>query len=282
MAIRDPIARAFAGTQFSNATTPQGTGQQIIDITPREFRDLRGPVAGGLRDIINNEGFQFQGPLAAGITGKEQGLVDRIGDLTGGPSALQQQGRRLLERTIGGEFLSPDSNPFLQDVISSAIRRINEGNAANNSAVIGQFKRAGGTLRSDPNRVGSSAFLNQARLGERDRLNAIGDITSSILGQNFQAERARQEAAIGQAENISTQDINNAIQGLQASALPRLIEDLGIQRGIEEFNQRIARLLEALRQGGGASQPTPVSIAAVPAQESAFGAAQRASIGGFA
>lgn len=270
---------SFIGDIFSGVTDTlfgtEGTPAQIIDTTPSEFQELREPTSGSLQDIIGSisGGGQFDpggadlSRLFAPISGAEQGFVDQLS--TTGISGLQTQGRDVLSNILGGGNLDPN-NPILQRAIEAAIRPINQRNEENQAALIGQFKRAGATLRTDPNRVGSSAFLNQARLLERDRINTIGDVGARIQLANLQAGRAEQERAVEGAERISTQDINSAIQKLQAVALPRLIKDLGIQRGLAEFNDRIQRLLNALQLSGGLQTKTPQTLPAIPGQTGAI------------
>ena len=45
---------------------------------------------------------------------------------------------------------------------------------------------------------------------------------------------------------LSSAEVNNTVQKLQAAALPRLIEQFGINQGVTEFNRRIDILLQAL------------------------------------
>ncbi|GAF97611.1 unnamed protein product, partial [marine sediment metagenome] len=142
--------------------------------------------------------------------------------------------------------LNSPFNPFLQEAIQAATRPVlDRFNEVTLPGVVSQFKRAGQTVRSSPNQPGSSQFLNQVRLADKDLATTVGDIASRISFENFNQERTRQEAGVRTAEDINTQDITNSIQGLQASALPRLIDDLGIQRGTAEFNRRISTLLQA-------------------------------------
>lgn len=280
------VAGSVAGAVAADALADDPIGASVIDTNPGEFAELRRPVSNTLKSLVTNiPGTATFDPnaadlsrLFAGLSGTEQGLVDRAGTLAGQPSQLQLQGRNVLGQTLQGDFIDPQTNPFLQSTLDTATRRINEQNQLQNSALIGQFKRAGQTLRSDPDRVGSSAFLNQARLAERDRLNAIGDVTGNILNQNFQNERNRQQQAVGLAENITSQDINNTIEGLRATALPRLVQDLGVQRGIQEFNERIQRLLQALTISGGISSNSNVVLPGVAAQQTPLGAGANAAI----
>jgi hypothetical protein len=61
--------------------------------------------------------------------------------------------------------------------------------------------------------------------------------------QGYESERGRQQQAI----QFSQQEVDKTISNLQAQALPRLIEDLGVERGIELFKARTQELLAALQ-----------------------------------
>ncbi len=235
----------------------EGDPAQVIDVTDPKFKELRPPVSNALQDLIRSGGggsFGATNALTAGITGPEQAILNQLG--TGGLSNLQEAGRGQLLNTIEGGNLQ--GNPFLQQAIQAATRPvIDRFTDVTLPGVVGQFKNAGQTIRSNPNQPGSSQFLNQVRLADRDLSRTVGDIASKISFENFQQERQRQEAGIRTAEDISTQDIDNAIKNLQAQALPRFIEDLGIQRGIAEFDKQIARLLQSLGLAGPLAQGVP-------------------------
>lgn len=128
----------------------------------------------------------------------------------------------------------------------------------------------------------SSPFTAQRVRQQGDTQNALGqataDVTSQILGGNYQAERGRQAAAQGQYAGLGAQQygneramqmgatgqaaqqaqarLQNAMQGLQASALPRMIQDMGIERGIQEFQRRMGVMQNSLGMAGQLSQPT--------------------------
>lgn len=115
----------------------------------------------------------LQGPLqtAANAAGRAFGqstsndLNDRSVDLIG--------------QTLGGDFLSPDSNPFLQDT----------------------FNRAADLTRT---RL-SSEFAGSGRdqiAALPARSEELQTLASNIFGGNFQAERDRQITAVGQAAGL--------------------------------------------------------------------------------
>ncbi len=180
--------------------------------------------------------------FTAGISGNEQGLVDRIAQLTGGGGVVGDA-QNLLSQTLSGQFLSPESNPFLQSTIEAAQRPLLEKfSDITLPNLTSAFTAAG--QRTGPG--GSSAFDKARAIESRGLFNALGDIATKLAGENFQKERARQVQAVTQAGQLSTQEINSTIQGLQAVALPRLIEQFGIDKGLEEFNSRIDVVLKAI------------------------------------
>lgn len=102
---------------------------------------------------------------------------------------------------------------------------------------------------------------------------ALGQYTTGQQGANLQTQQltsadqqgaatnalnaAQQQTAGATANsNIQSQDVNSMISNLQAQALPRLIQDLGVERGMEAFNSNINSLLAGLGLSASSTQPT--------------------------
>lgn len=68
---------------------------------------------------------------------------------------------------------------------------------------------------------------------------------------------AAQQQTAGQTaqSNIKAQDVNTMIQNLNAQALPRLIQDLGVERGMEVYNNNINSILAGLGIAAGTTRP---------------------------
>lgn len=244
------VSDLFGGTEERRDIVPQ-------DVVPREFQELRGPVADALRGLIGT-GLEpgggtpsGEGIFTAPITGQESGLVNRIGGLLGQGGAggtaiggpLRGAVDALLQNTVEGQFLTPGSNPFLGETIRAAQRPVIE---AFQDVALPRFQRGFTAAGQFIQPQGSSAFDRAAAIATRGLTSTLGDISTNIASQNFQAERGRQAQAAEQVGQLSSADVNNTIQGLQASALPRLIEQFGINQGTQEFNRRIDIVLQAL------------------------------------
>lgn len=143
---------------------------------------LRGPLGdatnritfqSNAQDPLSNNNRQNSGLDALFNRGQEGNpLVDQAGDLT--------------SRTLQGDFLSPDSNPFLQQT----------------------FDRAADLTRGrlDTEFSGAGRNLGAARPARSEELQTL---SSNIFGGNFQRERDRQFNAVGQAQGLAGQDFRD-------------------------------------------------------------------------
>lgn len=143
------------------------------------------PIGGGVSNGGNNAGFvggRVLGGRRRGIDGDPR--IPQNGGVAGGATGglgtdVLGPARQNLAATLSGDFLSPDSNPFLQ----------------------GTFDRAADLTRT---RL-SSEFAGAGRnLGASlpARSDELQSLASGIFGGNFQNERNRQVAALGQARDL--------------------------------------------------------------------------------
>lgn len=225
-----------------------------VDMTPLKFAELRGPVAAGIRGGINPNysPFNYAGPYAAQIGQGEQSALDYArysggpgGDFSGAGST------QLLNDTIGGQYLSAESNPFLQSYIDAAIRPIQQQAEQAGMDQRALFTQAGHKVQGD----NSSPFAKARGDLQRDTMQAMGDTTSQIATQAYQAERANQLQAVNQATATQAARFQNAMGALEASALPRMVAQLGIDGGREEFNRRMKMIEEMLSIGANVASP---------------------------
>ncbi len=241
---------SFIGDLFGGSEQKSGP----VETTPEAFKALQGPIADVLKNLFTGGAGTFTGvqdpsrfsaPLAGGESNLLQGLAGMFGQ-GGDPTGTAAQS--LLQNTLSGNFLSPESNPFLQAQIAAAQRPlIEQFQDVAMPRLQSQFTAAG--QRTQPG--SSSAFDRAAAIATRGLFNNLGDISTNLTGQNFQAERARQQEAITQSSQLRGQEIQNTIQSLQAQALPRLIEQFGIDKGLEEFNNRMDVILKAIQLAQG-------------------------------
>lgn len=222
-----------------------GSESKTTDATPGEYQALRTPLTNTLLDYMNlNRG--YNGPLVAGITDAETASLGRINSMAG-RSSTEQAGRGELERTLSGEYLRPESNPLLSGAIDAANRSTLAAFRDATVAERAQFARAGHRVSQ------SSPFARARAISEEGLASALGDTATRIGAAAYEGERGRMAQAAQGAAVFDKLELDKTLATLQANALPRLISQLGIDRGIEEYNRRLDRALQAAGIGAGVS-----------------------------
>lgn len=212
----------------------------------------------------------YNGPLTANLGANEQSLLDQLMGMSGanGQPRTKTTAETALEQIINGQGASgysPDgNNPFVQAAIEAAQRPTFQALQETLGRTLpGRFTQAGQFI----NPQGSSAFDRAAAMASRDATQSAADIGTKISYDSFNSERDRQVQAQEGAANrqldaakalpgVSKQEIDTTIANLQAQALPRLIQEMGIERGLQAFQDRMGNLLTTLGIAGGATSPT--------------------------
>jgi len=134
-------------------------------------------------------------------------------------SPLLNQAQQTTQQTLAGDFLSPDTNPFLQST----------------------FNRAADLTRGrlDTEFSGAGRNLGAAQPARSEELQTLA---SNIFGGNFQQERDRQIAAAGQAAPLAGADFQNIQAQIDAGSFP-----------LDQFINRISGLIPG---AGGVTQST--------------------------
>jgi hypothetical protein len=153
-------------------------------------------------------------------------------------------------------------NPFLKSTIDAATRPILENLTETLDRTLpGRFTQGGQFVQPE----GSSAFDRAAAIATRGATQEIGDISSQIAFGAYEGDQNRniqrdqtKVAAAGQLSDIQAQEVDTLIKNLQAQALPRLVKDLGYERGLAQFQSQVENLLAALGIGAAASRPVTV------------------------
>lgn len=177
----------------------------------------------------------LQGPLqnAVGMAGSEASIlrndpnnalrtrdgVSALFDRGQGGSPLVDSAQGLTQRTIEGDFLSPDSNPFLQQTFDRAAE-------LTRGRLDSEFAGAGRNL-------GASM---PARSQE------LQDLAGSIFGGNFQRERDRQVNAVNQSLPLAQNDFSDIRAMIDAGGF-----------GTNQFVDRLAALIP---NAGGTTRST--------------------------
>ena len=238
-----------------------GSGYRTEDLLPAEFRWLRpgyaqtlGTAFPALQQYFSGQD-GFEGPssselddLRAPMTQGEEDVLAKLHTmLAGDPNQILADD--VIARTLGGEYLSPKDNPGFADLLRFTNQTIGEEFDREDLEQRGLFARAGQVMPESSPFAKASADLSKARM------DAIGKNTAAMTYQNYEAERGRMTEAIEQRRANAEFEFRRQYEGLQANALPRLIDELGFERGFEQYQMRINALMQALGITGGVTAP---------------------------
>jgi len=242
------MASPFGDLLFGSSGTPS----QVVDVTPDSWNALQPQVAGGISGLLSSGGGDaFTGPMTAGITSNEQMVLNNVMGVGAQPSATQGALGTLSGTATGS--MDPNTNPMLASLIQTAQRPIIE--QFQEEVVPGlrsQFTQAGQQIQGE----GSSPFQMAGARAASGFASALGDTATQVTS----GERDRQQQAAMAIPGLERQQVDTMLATLEAQALPRLIEQLGIDRGMEEFRRREQQLLQALSLGAGVSAPNTVVL----------------------
>lgn len=232
----------FGGSESRQSSTP-------VDFTPPEIKALRGPYANILKGIFSGGKEDplggvpaYEGDLTAPLGTEEQFFLKRLQQLGSGA------GSDTLAATARGDFVPQDGelDPFTSAAINAAIAPFQRQQE--------DFLRR--TLPSAQLQAGqefgpgaSSAASRFGAVESADIAQRAAEAGAQIAFGQREAERGRQQEAI----QLGQQEVQTTISNLQAQALPRLISELGIERGLSEFQNRMQSLLQALAVVSGSS-----------------------------
>jgi hypothetical protein len=209
------------------------------DMTPRAYRGLREPTAlrlNQLSDFRNTPG--WGGVYSAPITSGEQAGVNRFSDYV-----LGDQGSfDYLSRMGRGEYVN--KNPWVDEMVRLSGENLMDMYNTGDLERRALFHRAGQQDLSE-----NSPFAQASAELAGNFLRAVSEANVGIRGQAYESDMGRSLQA--------NQLLAGLMQAnLEAQSVPRLIADLGVQRGMEEFNARRTFLQNMLTTAAQVSSPT--------------------------
>ena len=151
--------------------------------------------------------------------------------------------------TVQGDYLSPESNPYLTSAMEAATRPMQERFTQDVlPGISSAFSQAG--------RYGSGLMANQQQRASENYLRQVGDVTSAMAYRNYADERARQQAAAQMAPAMAELDYGDLQRlGAVGGAREKLAQ-AELQEDISRFGYQQDAPRQALREfmatvGGG-------------------------------
>lgn len=201
------VAAAAIGAYGASQSGKGGSVQTSQDTNPWE-RQV--PYLTNLYQIgqsLYGKGLQYYpGQTVASQSPQTLEALNRQSERALSGNSLTERGQQEFGKTIAGDYLKPESNPYLQSALNNAYNDVQ-------SRVAGTFGTKGG------NNYGSSA--HQEWLGR-----SLTEAASPILNQNYQTERTRQLNAAQIAPSMAYADVAPLAQaGSQQDAYSQSLID---------------------------------------------------------
>jgi len=172
----------------------------------------------------------------------QQLTADRA--LAGSPLLAAAQEQNLA--SVRGDYLSPESNPYLRSTYDQAAQAVGENfNRIALPGIESRFARAG--------QLGSSQLLGARQIATESLGRSLGELATNIYGGAYDAERGRQESAARFAPELAAEDYRNldalsSVGAQREQQQQRLIDDLiaRFEFGQQEPYNRLARFSQLL------------------------------------
>lgn len=166
----------------------------------------------------------------APFTQDQNAAMDQVRQraMSGSPVVNAAQQQQL--DTINGQYLDPNTNPYLQQTYDQAADRVTDsfarGTAAQTDA---RFARAGAFGGSAWNEMQGA---NQQALGD-----SLGGLAANIYGNNYANERSRQQQASQFSPNFAAQDYRDADALLNVGGMQQQQGQQYLTDDYSRFNQ---------------------------------------------
>lgn len=261
-----PLLGVGAGIASTLFGKPKGQAQQSststqtstpVDMQAQQYQALRDQFAAILSQQMTGGPSGFN-PINAGPAPTAAMSAGEIAAMQG----VSQQAFDPTRLAAISQFASGQNvNPYVQTAIDAAVQPlIMAQDRELGRRIPGAFAAAGHQMGQG----GSSPY--QRELGEAAYLSqrAIGDTAGTVGMQAFnQAQNAQLQGI-----QLGQQEVDQAVKAFQAQQLPRLIQQMGIDQGINAGQQQFQNWLQAMAQVFGASSPVIANLAQGTSQSS--------------
>jgi hypothetical protein len=235
---------------MSSSSRPSGTSTTVVNRDPWSVQQPYLTTGFGRAETLLDQPQQFY-PYSTVVPYSpvtEEALTGVESRARAG-SPLTGAAQENILSTVQGDYLSPESNPYLASAMEAATRPMQERFTQDVlPGISGAFSQAG--------RYGSGLMANQQQRAAEAYQRQIGDVTSAMAYRNYADERARQMEATQMAPAMAELDYGD-LQRLGAVGGAReKIAEAELQEDISRFAQEQVAPRDALREfmatvGGG-------------------------------
>tara|TARA_R100000700_G_C3151379_1_gene129939 strand:- start:116 stop:985 length:870 start_codon:yes stop_codon:yes gene_type:complete len=249
-----------------SSSKPSGTVTTVASNEPSNF--IRPYLTEGLdtaQDLFGTPRTMYEGSTVVPFAPQTEAALTAIQQRAEAGSPLVTGAQDLTAATMAGDYLSPDSNPYLASAMDAATRPMREAFQEDVMPSIGSaFSSAG--------RYGSGMQARAQNRAAEDYLQSLGDIGSKMAYTNYAAERDRQIDAGMAAPGMAQLDYLDPSKLIDVGAAYEGMAGAQLQEDIDRFNfmqdeprQRLGEYMPLVTGGQYTSQSTTEPIFSDPA-----------------
>ena len=247
-----------------SSSKPSGSVTTIASNEPSDF--IKPYLTEGLdtaKDLFGTPRTMYEGSTVVPFSPQTEAGLTAIQTRAEEGSPLVTGAQDLTASTMAGDYLSPDSNPYLASAMDAATRPMREAFTQDvMPGIDAAFSSAG--------RYGSGLQANQQARAAEDYLTSLGDIGSKMAYTNYATERDRQIAAGAAAPGMAQLDYLDPSKlidvGAAREGMAGLQEDIDrFNFGQDELRDRLLEYMPLVTGGQYTSQSTTQPIFSDPA-----------------
>lgn len=216
----------------SNTSAAQPIGQQVIQTKTEPWEGQKPHLQTVFSEAWKN--YQkppqyYPGATYTPFSNATNDALNAVEARARGGSSLLDTARSQMEATARGDFLKPDSNPYLQGQYNAAVRPMVE----NFQTAIAPGIASSALTKG---RYGSQAYNNQQAQAQDTLGRNLGEVATNLWGQNYQNERSRMATAAAAAPEFAQADYADAAQLANVGAAREGQAGLELQDAINRWN----------------------------------------------
>lgn len=248
----NPFSMIFGGSNQSTQSTS----------TPSNMNPFTSALAPQLMQLYGQGPMSYSGNLQPTMTGAQQSSLNNLPGMV----SPTNQANSYIGNVLSGSYMpgGTNGNPFLSQTIQAANQPISEAlsttlgqNLPTQFAAQGQQiqgSKLNQAAAGGPNgggSGGSSAFTNASALATQSAANAMSSNATQIANNAYNQGISQENTAL----QVQPQEVNSAINVLQAQLLPTMLQQQGITNGLQAFQDNVQSLLGFLQSMSGLAMP---------------------------
>lgn len=243
----NPFQMVFGG---SSGTTTSSS-------TPSNMNPFTSALAPQLMQLYGQGPQQYSGNLQPQMTGAQTSSLNNLPGMV----SPTDNANSYINNVLSGSYMpgGAQGNPFLQSTIQAAINPIQESLSQTlGTQLPSQFAASGQQVQGSslPQAAsgkpgGSSAFTNAAGVATTNAANAEAGAAAQIGSNAYNAGIQQENTAL----TVQPQEVQSAINVLQAQLLPTLLQQQGITNGLQAFQENVQSFLGFLQSMSSTVMP---------------------------